>query len=131
MNEIPAWAMDDDSDDDDGQEKEEGDLEQGKHQQQQKLMEDFFREVDTIKADIDAITKASKEISTITLKFERSTTTADEQKLIRFLKPLICSTNKRAGRTKKFLELIKDETENSQTQSHTRELTKQFIDTIF
>lgn len=117
MNEIPAWAMDDDSDDDDA-DGDEGDLEQGQKQQQQKYMEDFFREVDSIKADIDAITKASKDISTINEQSMRATTTAEEQKLSKKLKPLIEATNKRARRTKNLLKLLKEETEKLQKEGN-------------
>ena len=52
LGEIPAWAM-----------------------------EDFFREVDTIKSDIDAVSKAAKEIGKINEQSMRATTTAEEQKL--------------------------------------------------
>ena len=41
----------------------------------------------------------------------RATTTAEEQKLSKKLKPLIDTTNKRAKRTKNLLGLLKEETE--------------------
>ena len=41
----------------------------------------------------------------------RATTTAEEQKLSKKLKPLIESTNKRARQTKTLLVLLKEETD--------------------
>jgi hypothetical protein len=74
-------------------------------------MENFFREVDSIKADIDAVSQASKDIAKINEASMRATTTAEEQKLSKKLKPLIETTNKRAKRTKNLLGLLKEETE--------------------
>jgi hypothetical protein len=120
LGEIPAWAKEDDSDDDDVEAQKEGDVEQGNTQQQQgkQYMEDFFREADSIKNDIDAITKASKDISKINEQSMRATTTAEEQKLSKKLKPLLEATNKRARRTKTLLKLLKEETDKLQAEGN-------------
>jgi predicted kinase len=88
-------------------------------QQQQKkpqYMEDFFREVDSIKADIDAVSVAAKEIAKINEQSMRATTTSEENKLSKKLKPLIDATNKRAKRTKTLLGLLKEETDKLQSE---------------
>lgn len=116
LGDIPQWAMED-SDGDDGDDipkNESGDIEMQKQNQTQTpktdYMEDFFRHVDSIKADIDAVTKATKDISKISEQSMRATTTADENKLSKKLKPLIDSTNKRAKGCKNLLGLLKEDT---------------------
>lgn len=117
LGDIPAWAMDDSDEDDDIPQPNGkdngfgggGDIEMGEAKPQ--YMENFFREVDSIKADIDAVSQASKEIAKINEASMRATTTAEEQKLSKRLKPLIDTTNKRAKRTKNLLGLLKQETD--------------------
>jgi hypothetical protein len=112
LGDIPKWAMED-SDDDDGDDipkNESGDLEMQNQTPKTDFMEDFFRHVDSIKADIDAVTKASKDISKISEKSLRATTTDEENKLSKKLKPLIDSTNKRAKGCKNLLGLLKEDT---------------------
>jgi hypothetical protein len=117
LGDIPAWAMEDSDESDDDvpkPSKNGGDIEMQQQPQKQKdnhYMENFFREVDSIKADIDAVSLASKEIAKINEQSMRATTTAEEQKLSKMLKPLIETTNKRAKRTKNLLGLLKEETE--------------------
>jgi uncharacterized protein YwgA len=121
LGDLPAWAMEDSDDSDDdvpNPSKNGGDIEMQQQQQKQRqketqnqFMENFFREVDSIKADIDAVAQASKDIAKINEQAMRATTTAEEQKLSTMLKPLIETTNKRAKRTKNLLGLLKEETE--------------------
>ena len=115
LGDLPAWAMEDsDSDDDDVPKpsKNGGDIEmQDQQNNHNHYMENFFKEVDSIKADIDAVAQASKDIAKINEQSMRATTTAEEQKLSKKLKPLIDTTNKRAKRTKNLLGLLKEETE--------------------
>lgn len=131
----PAWAADSDSDPDEGdvemQENSKGDSQ---------YMSQFFKEVDGIKEDVDAVSKASKDIGQINDQSMQSTTTAEEQALSKKLGPLIASTNKRAKRTKTLLGLLKDETDKLKEEGklnasnvRVREnmnttLTKKFID---
>jgi hypothetical protein len=119
LGDLPAWAMEDSDGSDDDVPKPSknggGDIEMQTQQKQKdnhnQFMENFFREVDTIKADIDAVAQASKDIAKINEQSMRATTTAEEQKLSKMLKPLIETTNKRAKRTKTLLGLLKEETE--------------------
>ena len=113
LGDIPAWAMED-SDDEDVPNPESGDIEN--QQQKPQYMEDFFREVDSIKADIDAVAQASKEIAKINEQSMRATTSSEENKLSKKLKPLIDSTNKRARRTKTLLGLLNEETEKLKSE---------------
>eukprot|EP00934_Nitzschia_sp_Nitz4_P006399 Nitzschia sp. Nitz4//scaffold14_size191712//49323//50492//NITZ4_001707-RA/size191712-snap-gene-0.128-mRNA-1//1//CDS//3329536879//6389//frame0 len=117
LGDIPAWAMED-SDDEDGRNPKEasGDIEMQSQTKQPDFMDDFFRHVDKIKADIDVVAKASKDIEAINEKAMRATTTADENKLSKKLKPLIDSTNKRAKACKNLLGLLKEDTESLKTQ---------------
>ena len=103
-----------DSDDEDVPNPESGDIEN--QQQKPQYMEDFFREVDSIKADIDAVAQASKEIAKINEQSMRATTSSEENKLSKKLKPLIDSTNKRARRTKTLLGLLNEETEKLKSE---------------
>lgn len=124
LGDIPKWALEDSDDDDDAANGDDdhnipknnesgGDIEMQQQQQNNKTtdyMEDFFRHVDSIKADIDAVTKASKDIANISEQSMRATTTAEENKLSKKLKPLIDSTNKRAKGCKNLLGLLKEDT---------------------
>ena len=85
-----------------------GDVEMGK--QQPKHMEHFFREVETIKEDIEAVKKATKSIGDINEAAIQATTTEEENVLSKRLRPLVDQTNKRAKRTKNLLGLLKEET---------------------
>ena len=107
LGDIPAWALEDSDEDDTNRS---GDIEMAEQNKPQ-YMEIFFREVDGIKKDIDAISRAAKDIGKINEQAMRATTTAEEQKLSKKLKPLIDSTNKRARQTKTLLGLLKEETD--------------------
>ena len=111
LGDIPQWALED-SDDDDDVPRDGGDIEMQKTGQAPDYMEDFFRHVDSIKADIDAVTKASKDISHINEQAMRATTTAEENKLSKKLKPLVDKTNQRARGCKNLLGLLKEDTES-------------------
>jgi predicted kinase len=103
LGNIPGWAAEDSDDD------YVGDIEKGKVKPT--FMDHFFREVDNIKADIDAVSKATKQIGKINDQAMRATTTAEEKKLSKKLKPLVDATNARARQTKTLLGLLKEETE--------------------
>lgn len=112
LDEIPAWALED-SDDEGAVPASNGaggDIEM--QNQKSSYMDSFFKEVDGIKADIDAVAAASKEIARINEQSMRATTTSEENKLSKELKPLLDSTNKRARNTKQLLGLLKEETTN-------------------
>lgn len=122
LGDIPAWAMEDSDEDGDDAPNNNGtgwnnngggdvEMQEQQKQKQPEYMDHFFREVDTIKADIDAVSQAAKDIAKINEESMRATTTQEEQKLSKKLKPLIETTNKRAKRTKNLLGLLKQETD--------------------
>jgi len=103
--------FDDDDDDDENFDNEaDGDVEMQKTPQQATHMIHFFNEVDSIKNDIDFVTKATKKIGDINEEALQATTTEKENELSKRLRPLIDSTNNRAKRTKNLLGLLKEET---------------------
>lgn len=106
LGDIPAWALEDSDDEANGGG---GDIEMGSTPNNE--MDQFFREVDGIKADIDAVGSAAKMIDKINEQAMRATTTAEENRLSQQLKPLVDNTNKRAKRTKNLLSVLKEETE--------------------
>lgn len=136
LGDIPEWAKDV-SDDDDPKEKD-GDAEMA--QKKVTIMDHFFREVDNIKADIEAVAAAAKTIDKINEEAMRATTTAEENKLSKQLKPLVDATNNRAKRTKTLLGLLKQESEKLEQEKKlnasdlrvrknmTTTLTRKFVD---
>lgn len=113
LGNIPDWALEA-SDDESSQDEVVGDVEMGKTKPT--LMEHFFREVDNIKADIEAVTKARNQINTINEQSMQATTSREESKLSKKLKPVIDATNTRARRTKTLLGLLKEETEKLESE---------------
>jgi len=103
-------------------------------------MEHFFREVESIKVDIEAVTSATKAIGDINEHALQATTTEEENELSRKLRPLVDETNKRAKRTKTLLGLLKEETKKLQGEGKVKQsdlrirenlcntLTRKFID---
>jgi t-SNARE complex subunit (syntaxin) len=120
LGDIPGWALGDDDDENeapaDGKKEGGGDIEMGETNTQPKHMEHFFREVETIKQDIEAVQKASKQISEFNEAALQATTTEDENAISRKLRPLVDETNKRAKRTKTLLGLLKEENKKLQDQ---------------
>ena len=89
-----------------------GDVEMGKVNRQPSQpshMEHFFREVESIKEDIECVKKATKSIGDINEAALQATTTEEENNLSNRLRPLVDQTNKRAKRTKTLLGLLKEE----------------------
>jgi len=96
-----------------------GDIEMGNAPPKQaKHMEHFFREVESIKDDIEAVKKATKAIGDINEAALQATTTDQENELSRRLRPLVDSTNKRAKRTKTLLGLLKEESKKLQDENN-------------
>lgn len=75
----------------------------------QKYMDAFFKDIESIRSDIDAIVKASKRIGEMNDRAVLSVSDVEESELSRELTPLIRETNKSAKRTKNMLELLKQE----------------------
>jgi len=81
----------------------------GEEEVQQEFMDAFFKDIEKIREDIDAITEASKRIGDMNDKAVMSVSDAEESELSRELTPLIKKTNISAKRTKSMLELLKEE----------------------
>jgi mevalonate kinase len=122
LGDIPTWAAQDDGDDfeNEGGGKKQGDggdIEMGNQPKQAKHMEHFFREVESIKEDIEHVKKAAKAIGDINEAALQATTTEQENELSSRLRPLIDSTNKRAKRSKTLLGLLKEENQKLQDEN--------------
>lgn len=107
LNDLPDWANESSDDDDNfgtsgggG-----GDVEMAVASH----MDHFFREVETMKQDIEAVTVATRQIGKINEQALAATSTEEEHELSNQLRPLVEKTNKRAKRTKTMLGLLKDE----------------------
>jgi t-SNARE complex subunit (syntaxin) len=124
LGDIPSWAVGADSDDD-----ENGDVEMGEvsGHTQPKHMEHFFREVESIKSDIEAVKSATKMVGDINDRALQATTTEEENELSRKLKPLIDQTTKQAKRTKTLLELLKEETKKLKEQNNIKQSDQRYV----
>jgi len=116
LGDLGAWAGDDDEDDDQFENEAAGDVEMQKTPQQPSYMDHFFNEVDSIKTDIEHVTKATRRIGDINEEALQATTTEKENELSNKLRPLIDATNNRAKRTKNLLGLLKEETKKLETE---------------
>jgi hypothetical protein len=121
MGDIPSWAGGDEFDNEpapagNGKKGSSGDIEMGNQPKQAKHMEHFFREVESIKEDIEGVKKATKTIGDINEAALHATTTEQENELSARLRPLVDSTNKRAKRTKTLIGLLKEENQKLQDE---------------
>ena len=103
------WADSDDDLDPAGGDGGDVEMASTNNNKQPKHMEHFFREVESIKDDIEQVKKASKMIGDINETALHATTTEEENELSNRLRPLVDQTNKRAKRTKNLLGLLKEE----------------------
>jgi hypothetical protein len=146
LGDIPAWAIEEARDTSDNFENEPkhgntkgggGDIEMGNHHHQQpppaqaKHMEHFFREVESIKDDIENVKKATKQIGNINEAVLQATTSDEENELSRQLRPLVDATNKRAKRTKTLLGLLKDETKKLQDEGNIKQTDLRYASRTF
>ena len=127
LGDLPAWALEEAQNDPSefederpsgkkGRKDDGGDIEMGKQNTQPKHMESFFRHVDAVKKDIEAVQKASKRIGEINEATMQATTTEEENKLSEKMRPLVDKTNKQARRTKETLGLLKEETKKLEAE---------------
>ena len=127
---TPSWVAEDDDDvnsggggggwdneDSGGHDEEKGGSGGGS---QPEHMEKFFRHVDFVKEDIDAVKEATKRIGEINEEAVLATTTSKESELSRILRPIVDETNKRAKRTKNLLALLKEENEKLKKEKDTK-----------
>jgi hypothetical protein len=94
-----------------------GDVEMAETNKQPKHMEHFFREVESIKEDIEQVKNATRMIGDINESALQATTTDEENELSNRLRPLVDQTNKRAKRTKTLLGLLKEESKKLKEQN--------------
>merc|ERR1719162_717641 len=105
-------------------------------------MDAFFKDIESIRADIDAIVDATKRIGEMNDRAVMSVSDTEEEGLSRELTPLIQQTNKSAKRTKSMLELLKEENKKFTTEKTVKDadmrirenlcntLTRKFIDVM-
>lgn len=130
LGDLPAWAGESDDEEDfqfHSGNRVEGDVEMGNTNKQPKHMEHFFREVESIKVDIDAVKNATRSINDINDRALQATTTEEENELSRKLRPLVDQTNKRAQRTKNLLGLLKEETKKLQDQNEIKQSDLRYV----
>jgi hypothetical protein len=120
LGDLPAWAIESDDEqsgnNNGNNNKKDGDIEMGSTAKQPKHMEHFFREVESIKVDIESVQKATKTVGDINERALQATTTDEENTLSNQLRPLVNDTNKRAKRTKTLLGLLKEENKKLQDE---------------
>lgn len=127
LGDLPAWALEEAQNEPSeftderplgkkGRRSDDGDIEMGRPSSQPKHMETFFRHVDAVKLDIEAVQKATKRIGEINEATMQATTTEEENKLSQKMRPLVDKTNKQAKRTKETLGLLKEETKKLQSE---------------
>jgi hypothetical protein len=88
-----------------------GDIEMPECARQPTHMDHFFREVETIKDDIEFIKNAARLILEYSETAIQATTSEEETEISRQVRPLIDGTNKRAKRSKTLLGLLKEESQ--------------------
>jgi hypothetical protein len=125
LGDLPAWAADSDDEVENppnGGNKKGGDIEMGDTTtpKQPKHMEHFFREVESIKVDIESVQKATKTVGEINEKALQATTTDEENVLSKQLRPLVNDTNQRAKRTKTLLGLLKEENKKLEAEKNVK-----------
>jgi len=133
--EIPSWAIDNGDvevgvstppvhspqsanpfgDDDDGEDfawanSDEND-ENINGSEEKNYMDGFFKDIESIREDIESIVAATKRIAEMNDEAIVSISEVRENELSLELTPLVQETNKRAKRTKGMLELLKEENE--------------------
>lgn len=86
-----------------------GDLEMAECAKAPTPMDHFFREVETIKDDIEFVKNASRLLLEYSEAAIQATTSEEESDISRQVRPLIDATNKRAKRSKTLLGLLKEE----------------------
>lgn len=137
-DDVPAWALDDDdieagkkggelelpltekgkrktnpfANDDDADPWGGDETDQKNHvgeTQSKKYMENFFKDVENIKEDIESIRVATRMVDEINEKAVLATTSEEESELSAQLRPLVDMTNKKAKRAKNMIALLKED----------------------
>lgn len=94
-------------------------------------MEQFFADVETIKADIQAVRDATKAIGQINEEAVLATTTDKERELSNRLRPLVDSTNKKAKHAKALLELIKKQNQEETGKENIKSSDMRYVTTSY
>lgn len=128
------WAIESDDEEEEEEEvpanKKGGDIEMGavKEEEEPTYMTHFFSEIETIKADIEFVKRATAKITKINEEAIHATTTEKEQALSKKLKPIVNETNKRAKRTKNLINLLKEETKNLKAEDKLKASDERYVD---
>lgn len=93
-------------------------------------MEKFFRHVDLVKEDIDAVKNATKQIGEINEEAVLATSTSKESELSGILRPIVDKTNKRAKRTKNLLALLKEENQKLKKEKGTKASDMRYVHSV-
>lgn len=104
---ISSWAMTDSADDFPAPALTEE--ENAKATVAKNYMDSFFRDMDSIKADIEEIERVTHRIGEINEESMMSTSEAKENALSQELRPMVNETNKKAKKTKNLLTVLKEE----------------------
>jgi len=135
MGDVPMWAVEsDDEEETDAAAAaaagKGGDIEMGavkEEKEEPQYMTHFFNEVETIKADIEFVKRATAKITKLSEEAIHATTTEKEQALSNKLKPIVTETNKRAKRTKNILGLLKEETKNLKAEGKLKPSDERYV----
>lgn len=125
------WAIESDEEEEEqdeaGSPSKGGDIEMGKVEEEPQFMTHFFAEVETIKADIEFIKRATNKITKLSEEAIHATTTEKEQSLSKKLKPIVTETNKRAKRTKNLIGLLKEETKKLKAEDKLKASDERYV----
>jgi t-SNARE complex subunit (syntaxin) len=106
-------------------------------------MQEFFGDVEIVKANIIVIKEATRKISEISQNVQQATTGDREHEFSQELEPLVKSTNKKATVAKQLLQRLREDTERLKTSAASKNspeirirenlantLTRKFVDVM-
>ncbi|KAJ1420227.1 hypothetical protein B484DRAFT_131685 [Ochromonadaceae sp. CCMP2298] len=106
-------------------------------------MQEFFGDVEIVKANIMVIREATRKIAEINQNVLQATTSDRESDYSHELEPLVKSTNKKASVAKQLLQRLREDTESMKTEQGSKQtpeirirenlantLTRKFVDVM-
>lgn len=87
------------------------------------FMQEFFGDVEIVKANILVIKEATRKISEINQNVQQATTVDREQEFSHELEPLVKATNKKATIAKQLLQRLREDTERLKTSGNAQKQT--------